>query len=265
MLFFSSSFFHCCMEVQNSIYNQLPAYSQIHNISRECGPWGAQADWFLTWEITQKPTCASYIPGDSHCSFLSALVKKWISSVIIISRKFTSFRKLSRKFGLRIISLWTGVPNRVVEEGKIWGRLQRLWLLSRNDALPDIWVESSQSSNSLSLQQWVEKKNKKTFEWYLRSFFRSILSLLVLQWMNPLQKLTSSEPGWNFETKFLPVLGKLEVVGHEFYYAPPLGSVGTQNLSGNWFKAGVGGGGGGGDCRTRKGRPPHVALISNSC
>lgn len=113
-----------------------------------------------------------------------------------------------------------GFPDRVVEEEgqKLCGRLQSLQLPSLNDTLPGIWMESSQSANSLSLQQWVQKIQ-------LLSDVSEVLSLSFAPpdpTMNePFTEATSSEPRWNFETKFLPVLGNLEVVWHVLVCASP--------------------------------------------
>lgn len=117
--------------------------------------------------------------------------------------------------------------------------------------------ERSQSSTSLSAA--VNRKNSTMSQKFLALNFAPPGPKMN----ETFSKQTSRESTWNFETKFLPVLRNLEVVGHEFYYIALLGSVWTGNP-----EAGGGGGREGGtdlNPRTRTGWAPHVALISNSC
>lgn len=200
---------------------------------------GVQVDWFEPEKLTRsQPVHLTSL--EILLFFPSCLIKKWMSSIIIISRKFASFRKLSRKCNLWNMSLWTKwVGKRVEEEGDLSAiakaKAQSEWCSPRHLG------GQKQPSNSLSLQQWVEK-NQLLSDVSEESFFHSILPLLVLKWM---KRFYSRLPASQAETskqsscQFKEILAFLTGV-----LLCPVSRAqrekGTQKLSRDRFKDGMG-------------------------
>lgn len=144
------------------MYHQLPGLIFPKNVA----PWGLK---YTDFEKSSSRQPVHILHLLRHPSFFLDSAKKWISSMGTVSRNFTEFHTTEQEvWHLKYFPS----DRRSIEHSDRRRRLEDLsWdcKASLNDAVPGIWVDRSQSSNSLSCQQWTGKMH--CFEWCLRSYF----------------------------------------------------------------------------------------------
>lgn len=175
------------------MYHQLPGLI----FSKECGPLGLKYTDFEKLSSRQPVHILHLL---RHPSFLFDSAKKWISSMGTVSRNYRFHTTEQEVWHLKYFPS----DRRGMEHSDRRRRLEDLsWhcKASLKDAVPGIWEDRSQSSNSLSCQQWTGKRHRLSdvSEVTFCKFCPSCPKMNEI-----FSKHTSSELNWNLQPTFVP-------------------------------------------------------------